>query len=874
MSLRRYLRRGTAIERLAPLPTVVLMATLVLAVASGSLPSSSRAQSHERPGRLLDAHAGAWWVPQTPGIAPGAPAGLLNPAAWAVPVGGEAAFWWNDRSLRDNALDNWGFAVARRLGFAVNSQVFPTPDGDERMTDYQLGISGGDRAGYWGLAYRWAGGGGAREPSLALGFLDRPVRQISVGVAGQTALRSSARQLAMDLGLRPLGSDAITVYGGYVLDEKDRLSDGRWSAGLLVRPVRGLHLGAKVLDAGGFADRDPGDDVGFVLDVGVTLNDLGLHAMPALAEGGDHASTGYLARFDPPWRGLAAAEDLLPLGTSRPRFVAVNLEHKRLGYRKYRWFDEQRVAWIDLARYLDAAAADPAVEGVAVNLVDLETSRVLAWELRRKLAELRAAGKEVVVAVGNLDMTTYALASVADRIVLDPEAVIMLPGVALTRTYMADMMAGLGLGVQELRYFAYKSAVEVYARTGPTQADREQRLRVAEVLYDVMRDLAAERPAVTTADYDAAVDDVVMVLAQDAVERGLVDEIGRWSDLQQWVSRQRGGTFVAVGRNQRPNRFPEEQWGPTPRVAVVYALGPTLTDQGIRGRATSAYLRGLKRDPQVKAVVLRVDSPGGDGLASELVAGAVRELKEAGKPVVVSQGNVAASGGYWLSMDASRILTTPVTLTGSIGVIALWVYDDGFGDKLGLNAESVQVGEHADLFATLRLPVLGTGPPVRALDQDELQLVRDRIVSMYDRFVGRVATGRSLSEDQVREIAQGRVWMGGDAIELGLCDAFGTLTDAIAVARELADIPAGRQVELVEFPPRPLFELPRLGPELPSLYGLAAPALALLGLADGSAHALPGEGDDADLRSAYLKLAASSRGRPLVLLPAEYLELP
>ena len=863
-------RPGTASARAVTARRGNLLLLVILLCGVVAAPHRVRAQPATGPGPLLDLHQ-EYWVPQTPGITVGAPAGLLNPAAWAVPVDGEAAFWWNDRSRRDSALDNWGFAMAHGLGFAVNSWVFGTPNGTERATDYQLGIAGGERSSYWGLAYRWAGGGGQREPSLALGFLDRPLRQISFGMAGQISTRSSARQLAADLGLRPLGTDLLTLYGGYALDERDQLDDGRWSAGVLVRPVAGLHLGAKYVDDPS-GTSGPGDDHAIVLDVGVTLNGLGLHALPTLDADGNHASTGYLVRFDPPWRGLGAVEDVLPVGVPHPRFAAVNLEHKKLGYQKYRWFDEKRVAWLDLAGYLDALAGDPTIDGVALNLVDLQTTRVLAWELRRKLAELRAAGKEIVVTVGNLEMMTYALASVADRIVLDPEAVIMLPGVALSRTYMADMMQKLGLGVQELRYFAYKSAVEVYSRTEPTAADREQRLRVATVLYDVMRALASERPAVTEVGYDALVDDVVMVLAQQAVATGLVDDLGRWPDLERWVTRERGGAFVALGRNHRPGQFPEEQWGAPPQVAVVYATGVTATDEGIHGRATSEYLRRLKHDPRIQAVVLRVDSPGGDGLASELVADAVRELKQAGKPVVVSQGNVAASGGYWLSMDATRILTTPVTITGSIGVIALWVYDNGFGDKLGLDAWGVQVGEHADLFATLRLPVLGIGPPVRAMNETELSLVHDRIVAMYDRFVGKVANGRGLTEERVREIAQGRVWMGGDAVELGLCDALGSLPDAVKVARDLAGVAAGRQVEIVEYPPRPLFEWPQIVPDLPSLYRLAAPVMAALGMGSQPAAGLPGEADADDDLAAYLKLTVSSRGQPLALMPPEYLE--
>ena len=211
--------------------------------------------------------------------------------------------------------------------------------------------------------------------------------------------------------------------------------------------------------------------------------------------------------------------------------------------------------------------------------------------------------------------------------------------------------------------------------------------------------------------------------------------------------------------------------------------------------------------------MLRADSPGGDPLPSDLVADAVRALKAAGKPVVVSQGDVAASGGYWISMDGSRILTTPVTITGSIGVISGWLWDAGIAEKAGVTAESVQRGRHADLYSEIGLPLLG-GVPRRPMNDEELARTERVIRDMYGQFVTAVATGRNLTYAAVDSVAQGRVWMGQDAIDRGLCDQVGGLSDAISEARRLAGIPAGRDVELVEYPPRPLVRMPQLGPRL------------------------------------------------------------
>ena len=224
-------------------------------------------------------------------------------------------------------------------------------------------------------------------------------------------------------------------------------------------------------------------------------------------------------------------------------------------------------------------------------------------------------------------------------------------------------------------------------------------------------------------------------------------------------------------------------------------------------------------DPDVAAVVLRADSPGGDPLPSDLVAEAIRMRREAGKPVIISQGDVAASGGYWISMNGTKILTTPLTITGSVGVISGWVWDDGFSEKLGITSDVVSRGEHADLYANVNLPFLG-GIPRRPMNEGELARTEEVIRGMYGQFVTAVANGRGMTTDAVHEVAQGRVWMGGDAIANGLCDNFGSLDDALQLARQEAGIADWREVEIVEYPPRPLIQWPSFGPKLPGLFGI------------------------------------------------------
>ncbi len=247
-----------------------------------------------------------------------------------------------------------------------------------------------------------------------------------------------------------------------------------------VRPLSGLHLGARLRET------DDADDFRFTLIAGLTLGGADYHALPAYDRGGHATGTTFLVRAAAPHRSLAVPSALRP-GRS-PRWAAVNLENKVLTYQKYRWFDDTRVAWLDLARRLDRLRDAPDIAGVALNLAGLRPRPSLAWELRRKLGELRAAGKEVVVHADNLSLLDTWLATAGDRLTLDPQGSVILPGFASRRTYVRGTLAKLGVGFQELRFMPCKSAVEVFARDEMSDCEREQRQRMIDVAYETARD--------------------------------------------------------------------------------------------------------------------------------------------------------------------------------------------------------------------------------------------------------------------------------------------------------------------------------------------------------------------------------------------------
>jgi len=243
----------------------------------------------------------------------------------------------------------------------------------------------------------------------------------------------------------------------------------------------------------------------------------------------------------------------------------------------------------------------------------------------------------------------------------------------------------------------------------------------------------------------------------------------------------------------------QEEWSDLPQIAVLYAIGPCAMDTGIQGRRLSRMIREVRGNPRVKAVVLRADSPGGDPLPSDLVA---RELRETAKikPVIVSQGQVAGSGGYWISMFGDKILASPMTITGSIGVISGHMYDDGISQKLGIDYDHVQIGDHADIDDGPGLPGGILSIPHRPVTGEERARAEAVIMELYDGFVNAVAEGRKMEPDKVREIAQGRIYTGTGGMRRGLVDEIGGLWDAIVIAKEAAGLSPSSPIGLLEGP--------------------------------------------------------------------------
>ena len=708
--------------------------------------------------------------------------GFANPATTVMLQRFNMRYYWSTQEDDNADIQNWGFfTAAPNLGFGMLREKI---DG-KKVTDYNLSLGFGSRSAAFGIGYTWQGGEKARfarERLWSLGWLFRPGRYISAGIVGNFSAESNAKEGVLDLGIRPLGNPRLTLFGDYALQKDQPWKDGTWSAGAALEVLPGINFSARYFDS----ER-------VTAGLAVSLGSGRISGQTHLDEDNEVAYNTYSVGF-----GEYTPSIFANRFSKRRYFLEMHLKG-RVDYRKFRWFDDHTQRFWELLQQVNRARENAAVEVIALNLSAMSILPEHAWELREALQAVRAAGKKVVIFFDNAGMTAYHLASVADVVMMDPQGSLMLPGYTLNRTYLKGTLEKLGLGFDEWRFFKYKSAAEALSRDSMSTADREQRQAYVDDIYDLIRSEVSASRGINEATFDRLIDEGVYFMAQDALAESLVDTLCRWNALGDVIRSLTGGNKMRI----RPEQLNEgadayQNWGTPPQIAIVYGLGECAMDSGINARQLAKIFERLTKDRSVKAVVFRVDSPGGDGMASDVVAEALKKCA-AEKPVVVSQGQVAGSGGYWISMYGSAIMAGPGTITGSIGVIGGWLYDKGFSDKLGMTSDHVSRGAHADLFgAGVRLPLFGVQIPARNLTEVERSRMEKFIREYYRDFVEKVAAGRNMSVDAVETLAQGRIYSGTDGKANGLVDEIGGLDAAVEKARQMAGIPAGEEYQVIE----------------------------------------------------------------------------
>ncbi|HEY6985061.1 MAG TPA: signal peptide peptidase SppA, partial [Rhodanobacteraceae bacterium] len=461
----------------------------------------------------------------------------------------------------------------------------------------------------------------------------------------------------------------------------------------------------------------------------------------------------------------------------------------------------------DLLRVIDAAIADKRIERLVLVPDEIEGAGLATLhEIGTALDRFRASGREVVAVTGDMSQGQYLLAAHADKVLLDPDGAVVLEGFASYRSYFKDALDKLGVQVHLIKVGQYKSAAEPYVLNGASDAAKEaDRYWMGGLWQDYLAEIAGLRKidAATISDDIAHYDERVAAhkgdLAKLALDQKLVDQLATRADARKYL-RTRGVADGSDGFRQIDFKdyltmlMPESLTRFGSQVAVVVAQGEIVPGEQppgmVGGRSAAQLIRMAREDKRVKAVVLRVDSPGGDAYSSELIRREVAQTRAAGKPVVVSMGDVAASGGYWIAMDGDEIWAEPTTITGSIGIFGLFVT---------LPETLAKIGVHTDGVGTT--PMAGTFDIRRPLSPELESILNSVIARGYDEFVGRVAKARKRTPEEIDAIAQGRVWSGSQAKERGLVDKLGGLGDAIAAAASRAKLGDSYQVRYIEREP-------------------------------------------------------------------------
>ena len=451
---------------------------------------------------------------------------------------------------------------------------------------------------------------------------------------------------------------------------------------------------------------------------------------------------------------------------------------------------------------LNAAAKDKKIIGIYIKGSNTPGVTGLAnlQEIRQALQRFGETGKTIIAYDMDWTEREYYLSSVADEIAINPLGVLEFNGLSSETMFLSGALDKFGIGVQVTKVGKYKSATEPFLLEKMSPENRQQTLQLLQDIWGQYLQTVATSRKSTTEQLQAIADNQGILMANNALQSKLVDRVVYYDEVLKKLKELTGieeddKSFTQISLNNyskvpRVAKTLSKNIKSNNKIAVVYAQGEVVNGSGtsrqIGGDRLAKKLRQLRLDDKVKAVVLRVNSPGGSASASEVISREVKLMSEE-KPVIVSMGNIAASGGYWISMNADRIVAEVNTITGSIGVFGVLFNIQEIANQNGITWDVVKIGKFADLNTTSRPKT-----------EDELVLIQKMVDSIYERFIKNVATARNLAPEKVEEIAQGRVWSGANAQKLGLVDEIGGIETAIKVAAEKAEL--GNSWKIEEYP--------------------------------------------------------------------------
>ena len=460
----------------------------------------------------------------------------------------------------------------------------------------------------------------------------------------------------------------------------------------------------------------------------------------------------------------------------------------------------------EIIENLEKAKADTNIKGIFLDLSFVSSGMATLQEVRASLEDFKEEGKWIVAYGENYSQAAYYLATVADEVYLHPQGEMLFKGLNAEVLFYKGFLDKLDIEMQIVRGSnnKFKSAVEPFIYTEMSDANRKQMSLLLNSLWGEIEGTVAEARGISAERLDVVADSLLALNPEGALASGLVDKLVYRDEFKSILKEKLGVeeedetemVSYAKYRNAKPAKSEDDKddkksWKIKDRVAVIYALGAIQSGEGdgqtIGSETTAKAIRTARQDSNVKAIVMRVNSPGGSALASDVIWREA-ELAKAEKPFIVSMGDYAASGGYYISAGADKIFANSSTVTGSIGVFGMIPNAKGFvNNKLGVTVDNVKTNENAAFITSSR-----------ALTDFEYNKLQESVDKVYDTFLSRVAEGRGMSSEAVDAIGQGRVWSGKDALEIGLVDTLGGLEAAIAYAVAEAGLEEYRLKELPE----------------------------------------------------------------------------
>ena len=442
---------------------------------------------------------------------------------------------------------------------------------------------------------------------------------------------------------------------------------------------------------------------------------------------------------------------------------------------------------------INKAKKDPKIKGIRLNSGLIASGWAQTREIRNCLKNFKKSGKFIYAYADFMSQKGYYLSSVADSIFMNPMGAIELKGLSSEVLYYEDFQNQFGIKMEVIRHGKYKSAVEPFLQKKMSNENRGQIKGLLDAFWTTIRDEIAESRVISKTTLETLVEELAVTDAEEAMSNAMIDALIYEKDFEKSIKAalklNKYNSINSVEFYEMNTQIKPYENDTKDRIAVIYANGPILYTEGseeiIGKKALSHALDEVVENKNIKGVVLRIDSPGGDAMTSEIILNTMRNLKGK-KPIVVSMGNVAASGGYYIACLGDKIYADPMTITGSIGVFAAFPNIKGLADRIGVNAEQVNSNKNSMGYSLFE-----------PLSEEFKNSTRSAIKKIYSTFKSRVAEGRSLEMEKVESLSQGRVWSGKDAQENGLVDALGGLEDAIDSAAEMADI---ENFNIVDYP--------------------------------------------------------------------------